>query len=346
MSAEVSECQVLIFTQTGTPLDVLDVSVTRSWLLNDIGQCTFTIASKDPKCTERNLRFGNLVYVSSDVLPDWVGVIDTPRGRNYGSISVTAYSAEYLLQLRVIQSYQTVKGTTGALFKAVLGAVKSAGGAVIEPNGDLDHIGWPTGANYNFDLITAFETISNIVKSYGGDWDVSPALDTAGRLHLLGNYYKVKGSIRNDYVIDESNSELVLGNKVEEQGPFHNDVRGFGNDAKPASRVLFTAKNQASIDLYGPHQVALSVESNEIAAVKKSAAAYLADNLFPPKIFTISMDNRNDVWRNIRMGDIAHVMFSWGAFYGGDGEIDSWVRITGMAVSEMAGKLALTVQEV
>ena len=120
MSAQVPQVICRVFDQFGNPLDMLEVRAPRSWLLNDVGQCVFSLSVRDPHCTERNLRYGNLVLVQSAGLPDWVGVIDPPRGRNYGSVTVTAYSAEYLLKLRLATNVSSAAERVACCSKSLL----------------------------------------------------------------------------------------------------------------------------------------------------------------------------------------------------------------------------------
>lgn len=94
----VPQVVVKVYDRTGLYLDQLQVRSPRSYLLNDIGQCVFTVSIEDPRCTENILRVGNLIkVVSNNGAPDWDGVIDLPIKHNMGSKTITAYSAEYLL---------------------------------------------------------------------------------------------------------------------------------------------------------------------------------------------------------------------------------------------------------
>lgn len=107
---------ITVFDHFGVPLTEIEAVTRRSWMLLDSvrkqpGRCEFSVSTKEAKCKERYLRYGNLVLVqhvpSTDedgstrgTLPDWVGMIQIPRTWPFGSVGVTAYSAEIVLMKR------------------------------------------------------------------------------------------------------------------------------------------------------------------------------------------------------------------------------------------------------
>jgi hypothetical protein len=338
------EMQAVIYDQFGNPLVDVEIEAPRSWLLNDVGQCVFTMSSKNPKCTEKNLRFGNLLYIQSAGLADWVGIIDPPRGRNYGSITVTAYTAEYFYKIRTMQNpLEITSATPGNFFLRLLANANAPGGTQLA-RGSI-YTGGPVVKD-NFDLVPVFQELQTLANTYGNNFDVTAELSKNNTLVLYGNYYQRLGINRTDFLISDDNSELIDVNGVEEQGPFYNIVQGYGNAATWASRVRVSVSNASSISLYGPHQAAIRVDNNTNAVIKNKATSYLSDYLTASKILMLSVTNKNNLWSQINLGDIVPIKYSYGAFYGGENNIDMQARITGMAVDELAGKMQLTVQEV
>lgn len=338
------QMQSVIYDQFGKPLVDINIHAPRSWLLDDVGQCVFTLSSKDPKCTEKNLRFGNMLYIQSTGLPDWVGIIDPPRGRNYGSITVTAYTAEYLFKLRnTIRAFQTGSVSAGAIFTRLLQNANNSGGTQVS-KGSV-YTGGPV-VNTTIQLSSVYSELKRVAAINGNNWEIAAQLSSNNNLTLQANYFQRLGSIRNDYMIRDDDVEMIDVTGIDEQGPFYNIVDGYGNAASLDSRVYATVQNFESINLYGPHRTGLRVEANTDAVVRSRATTYLNSNLIPPKIINISVINRNNLWAKINLGDTVTVQLTYGAFYNNTNNINMRARITGMAVDEMTGKMKLVVQEV
>src|SRR5215211_7474055 len=100
------------FSHFCQPLAELNAPTTpRSWVLNDVGRAEFSISTADPKCTEANLQFGNLVHsehlptldANSNLngkLPSWTGMILPNRDWNTGVLHAAAFSMEGVLTTR------------------------------------------------------------------------------------------------------------------------------------------------------------------------------------------------------------------------------------------------------
>jgi hypothetical protein len=275
-------------------------------------------------------------------MPDWVGVIDPPRGRNYGTITVTAYTAEYIWKLRCTQNPVELSGSVAYFYTALVDYANQQGGTQIAKGvinyGDTGHVN-------SIGCVNIFDEISRLSDNYGCDYDITPTLSATNNLQLAANWYARKGSIRTDYEIDETNSELVETNGIEEQSPFYNHVQGVGNATTWDTKVRYTAMDTSSMTLYGPHQSVVNVDGNDQTTVQNYANAKLYGYLTPPKTFSVTVDNRSSLWGKIRLGDTVTARYTWGRFYG-EGAMTNMIRIVGMSVNEMAGKMALVAQEV
>ena len=69
-----------LFDRRGHILDEFDATFRRSWGVNTVGECRFTLPVNEAKNTETNLQFGNHIVVMNDEgLPPWSGRLETPR---------------------------------------------------------------------------------------------------------------------------------------------------------------------------------------------------------------------------------------------------------------------------
>lgn len=342
MSAQVPQVICRVFDQFGNPLDMLEVRAPRSWLLNDVGQCVFSLSVRDPHCTERNLRYGNLVLVQSAGLPDWVGVIDPPRGRNYGSVTVTAYSAEYLLKLRLATNVSSAAAASGVLFQKLITGFSEKGGTTMTPNVEWEGKWQGTiGTNGSDPVATFWEWIDKMKLADTCDWNVLPYFaDGSNNLKLRATWTKSIGKTRMDYLIDESNSALVTTAGIEEQGPFANEVLGV---AQAPSYGRYWVLNADSVALYGPHDKLVNVNGYDAAYIQSVAMANLCN---PVRKYTIAVDNRGALWGQVALGDTVRVRYGWGGFYDSLAAQESYVRITGLSVDEMAGQLVFVAEEI
>ena len=188
--------RVLIFDQAGKPLAEIDTNVTRSWVLHrgegsDIGRGEFEIAKSDPKATEKNLQYGNFVVVEHDVLPIWVGVIDTPRKwTSTGIITVSLYAAEKVLEWRRGEGQLKVTATPGGLYREIIKRANTAGQIVIVP-GEIYEGNSSIAELINLsDLLNETKRIASLTAC---EWDFTPAVDSKGVLVLKANWYQRMG---------------------------------------------------------------------------------------------------------------------------------------------------------
>src|SRR5687768_16372754 len=107
--------RVSIYDKYGFWLTDIRTSTIRSWALPSrgvIGECTFTLSVNEVKNRQKYLGFGRYVLVRESGLPDWIGIIYTPRTWPYGETTFRAYQAEKVLQWRATQT-QALSGTAG-----------------------------------------------------------------------------------------------------------------------------------------------------------------------------------------------------------------------------------------
>ncbi len=220
------------------------------WILNGIGEAKFSIARSDPLATEEFLRFGNRMLLQFDNgLPNWGGVIDTPRDWPEGAIEFTAYGAEKLLFFRKTPRKQRFyQATVGAIYTALIQAANA-----IFPTGVRVGKVWYGGElhspEYNLAGLGDVFTNELIGKLVNGAWDVT-AYEDAGQIIFEANLYQQKGALKPNVALLQDVNVSVKG--FAEQGPIINKFHTPGEgDSWDESRPIGAYEDTDSRKKYG-----------------------------------------------------------------------------------------------
>ena len=241
-----------------------------TWTLNEAGEARLNVPN--PGTAERLIALGNrlLIYLDNG-LPPWAGYMDPPRGRRWGSISLTGYGGERLLEHRVTARTRAfAAATAGSIFLALL--AEQARPVVMEA-GNVDISGATIAAEYHYQSL--LEAVNGLLETAGGDWNVSGALEN-GRIRLRANYYRQRGRyLANVYLLEGHN---IGESDVEEQGPIVYEwlTAGAGNGWEPWSRAFAAARDDVSAERHGLRQA-----GEVVSGITSRAAleAYTARNL-------------------------------------------------------------------
>lgn len=339
---------ITIYDSSGHPLASLDkIPTVRSWILNDLGRCTFQISTADPKCTERYVRYGNLVLVehlvakdvngnSKGKLPFWVGIILPPRIWNYGLLDVTAYSAEDILFYRGMPQIG-INGTAGSLFTYILGLANALGGTPIHP-GNIFLGGTGTDEVLS---VSAMEHIKAIALRMGHDWNVTPYLDPGGNLTLRGNYYDHMGSDTAAY-LDRDNSGLESP-LLTEQGILYNVIHGYSSASTTAARQDDIERDDASVSDYNVLHGNQTINgATTQAAIQSATKSFVYANSRPQYTVTPSVLDAGNIFSSLSIGNTLNYTSAISGFQGGGLGFSAKIRIVGMEYSDLANQIQLT----
>ena len=339
--------RIQVFDKYGYGLGDIEANTTRSWVLNDVGRCDFDFAKTDTKCTPAYLEFGNILLITHEKLPAWVGVIYTPREWNNEAVNVTAYSAEWILSKRNT-SQKVVTGTAGTIFKSILNFSNAhpLNDKPILPGSVFDG-GVTIDEELKDDALTH---VQNIAEASGNDFDVTHSLDINGRLQLLGNWYEVRGIQTGEYFRegggDGHNIELS-SNIMTEQDDFYNEILGYGDAESSSTRILSVQYDDDSIRKYGLLQGITTLQSsNTPATVQEATKQYLQENREPKRVFDLSALDVGNTFKKLAVGNVWNTeIHSVGFLQNGFGASDQ-VRIIGMEYIDAVNKVRLIVEVV
>ncbi len=233
---------------TGRALGTLDALVEQVvWRKNGVGQVTARVPRRDVAKYGDLLRFGAAALLQFDNgLPDWGGILDTPRQWEDGTISINGYSGERLLALRQTGRSEVYMGASaGKIFRDVIVNANNTAPTGLEV-GSVWYGGELYDQDYHYKELLA--VANELVEFTGGDFFVTPSL-VNGRITFTAHFAQRRGR-------DHTNLSLVDGRNVtkaslNEQGTIINlwHVAGSGN-TWGASRPVADRSNLSSMGQY------------------------------------------------------------------------------------------------
>jgi len=233
------EVMATVYDKNGIPLSDIVAEFTRSWFVNDVGRCTFSLAVEDRACDETVLRYGNLLHVQSNILEDWIGVIGLPRKSSPGNIDITAYTANKIFEWRFGNTKKTISSNPGGMFTQLLTAANLAGGTQIT-DGLINTDGGNFTETLDFSKISS--EILRICEAYGREYAVYPLVYNQ-KMNLKANFFDRMGKKIESFYLDDLNTEAIPGiPKYIEQGEIWNSILGCGNGSTWETRhdvILF-----------------------------------------------------------------------------------------------------------
>jgi hypothetical protein len=334
--------RVKVYRTTGELCAEIEAAIPRSWVLNRAGQATFTLSTSDPKFRDDIIRFGNLILVESDAVPNWGGVIWEPFEWSLGTCSVTALGLEALLKGRWTEPKAVLRGTTGEVFKQLIGMANAWGGYTIKLGsvwGGPDHRHKVKGE-------LAYDSITALSDDTGGDWWLEP-VEEAGRLVAHAHWAEQRGVSTTFGLHLDLNCEAPSGPLLSQQGPVVNYIFAYGQGATLDETPQLAVWDDESIARHGLWQALMVFPAKSEAELRVMAEAALEDRkeLFSP--FTVVALPVGDAFEHLRLGNFVDLSLP-GVGFNPDGTtgVETRVRVTGMSYDETDGKMPLILAEV
>lgn len=219
-----------IYNLQGLPITDFKSTAVWSSLLNDVGEAVFYIATNGIKCKRNYLEFGNYVVLQHDKLPDWVGIIDTPRIWHSGYVEVHAFELPFLLKYRLLPLGLTVNATPGDKFKSLIDHANSSFDTLLRI-GDVSSGGSVVSETFTLDV---FSHIKNLATDNNYEWVCSPQFDGVGRLTVKIDFSK-RTNIPTGLVLQQGKNMQYGDTPLEESGELINSIEAMLEGAQTAS---------------------------------------------------------------------------------------------------------------
>jgi len=316
--------RLTVFTRTGKPLAELNAAVHCAWALNGAGTAEFTLSVLEEKCTEANLRFGNLLLFEHHRLGAWGGFIWPPRRWQNGAVTVEALSAEGLFERRHAPRAGAWQGKPGAIFRNLIDhGNKREDMNVVE--GRIQGKGDPLTVELRAQSLAGL--VDEIRESSSHEWWLEPRQDDDGFLFFRAHWRQRRGA-RRDYALIEGKN-LAIG-PLSEEGRLVNKVRVLGEGAEMSIRPDGAAQDQRSRDLYGLTETVEFMNTTDEATLEARAAEILEREAFPRLIFSATVFGE-EAFGNIGLGDDLAVQMDSAGFFSKSG-VGALIRARVMAM--------------
>ena len=345
--------KITVFDFAGNYLAELDkVPTVRSWVRDDQGRCTFPISTSSKQCTERNLRYGNLLLIqhipsvddtgaTHGQLPDWVGFISVPRIWSVGVVQVTAYTMEGLLAYRGMKQ-RTINGMPGDLFKILIENVRALGnyydGGTIIHRGSVYVAGLPI---QEVIIGSAYDHIKSIqTKSNGQDWNITNTI-VNNKLMFWANWYKKIGQATN-LILQDSNCRADPNSPLlTENGPIYNAV--YGQSSTQNLSPTDSEHDDVSMDKYGIlHTIQIfAAKDRNPAAVTAATKSFLAAHKEPSYVATPAALDRGLTFSSLNIGNILNYSTLAAGFTSTGLGFNAQFSITSMEYDDIANECKL-----
>lgn len=311
-----SNTRFVIFDRLGKQLVEIEPDVQNvSWLLNEEGQVPFSMPYTDAKTTPTNLQFGNRLLVQfGSGLPDWGGVIDTPRNRTSTGVNVIAYSAERILKWR-----RTTKNLTfgaavpGTIFQSIIDTMNG-----ISPSGIEIGIIFTGGdaRTYEFHYGRIFDQVVKLARDSGNDFSIIPVL-SGGILTFQANWHEQRGVNRaSDALLEEGTNAGEFS--FDESGEIANRFYAVGagstwGDERPVG-IEDDAISQGEFDFRESSSTETAVSG--IATLEANAGVAVTELANPrTRLSLVAINKEPGLYADYDIGDVVQVR---GNLKGGD----------------------------
>jgi hypothetical protein len=318
------------------PLNVEQVS----WRNKDVGQVTGYLPLLNVERYQTLLRFGNTLLLQFDNgLPDWGGVIDTPRSWGGNQIQVTGYSGEYLLKLRLTGRNDIHRSqSVGEIWRASLAEANQRDftGLNVAPP-------WYGGLTQNTDyhLKVLFDVARELADDLSSADFYVTAAESGGHIIFTARFEERRGrDLDGVALVDGRNITNVV---VEEQGPIYNHwyIVGAGNSWY--TRYIAEARDALSANLYRlREQSEIQSQVSSSFMLHSIAEQRLQNNSEPAVSIPLTALNQPPAYfADYDIGDSLPIDAAWAGFTGLNGR----VRVLGREYAPHSGVCNLIVEE-
>ncbi len=331
---------------SGEQLTEFSASVTRSWAIGQMGQASVELDTSKSYVTHRNLRFGNWLLVENNLLPSWVGVIDTPREWSANTVTVYAYSPEKLFETRTGPEEETVAGSSGKIFLRLL-ELLNEGQPTLVAQGRI----WMGGGHRTETLNpNALDVdLKRIVERSGAEYRFRPDVTWKDGLVVRADWKKRLGDVTDYYLVHGSGGNLeLLEQAMVEDGPVVNKAIAYGEGANWAERERVVAINKVSRRRYGLREEVLTDKKTEDReTLRNYARNYVKTYGHPVRRLSANALNVGSTFDYLRLGNVVNLVLKNTGFYYGLAGTETRARIIGMGYDPDQGhKVELVIEEV
>lgn len=328
--------QKVIYTPDGYALEDIRAGVIRSSLLNDVGEAVFYIAVSDIKCREEILQYGNYFLCTHPKLPDWVGIIDTPRIWKNGYVEVHAYEVPHILRYRLTPLNQKIAGSPGTKLSYLINTANNRGDTLLRI-GFVDQ----NGTDYEEVLTDSVYTIiKNIAATNGFEWTCSPQIDSLGKLTIKIDWM-AKGSNATDLELSQGHNIMYGDVPLEESGELFSSIEGISmiEGSENASQITQTYSEDTP---FGLREQRISFDGiTDPTSLLHVTTQYMKDHSHPSYGTPLVVLDVGSTFNNVRLRNAVKYKYTNVGFSNGQLGYSGDVKIEGYLYDEIIGTCEL-----
>lgn len=336
--------QVLVYDRSGICLAELEANVKRTWKISEYSNATFSMSLWDAAAVRENMQFGNYLVVKHSSLPTWGGMIYPPRDWGNRTVTVNAFSGEFILRTRRGPSNIKMEGNGGKILMDLINIANKAGPTLLRA------VQWEPIQPWmvkTLDATNLYEVMKTFTEASGGqEWTVEPRFDFAGCLYFEAQFYQKIGAVKFTKLLEGKNIELTP-KTMSEQGEIVNDLVGYGSGASWDSKGFWQAVDQTSQNDFGLFQSSEQFTDDIQGTVQANTESKLKKLKNPAKTFDLKALDVDSLFQDLRLGNQFPIkLLSCG--YAPDGSIgyEGNMRILGMTYDDLGGKVEMITEEV
>lgn len=336
--------RILVGDRFGRPLADLRAEVgPTSWVLTGLGRSSITLSTSDAKAIEENLRIGNRLYLEFDNgLPAWGGVLDLPRAWKDGTVTVSAYTIERLLEYRCTRKNDSFyERPAGAIFRQLLRREE-----IQDPMGITFGEVWTGGRSHypRYHYKSLWYVLDYSLRRLERcEWLFVPILQN-NRIRFEANFYQQAGSDRTQDTAVVEGRNAAEGLSLTEQGGVVNTHFAVAEGATwGPDRQVVVARDNESAALYGLRETGKVYPGvSTQATLEMHATNTLNTHGAPRRIFTFDVtDHEPGLFAAYDIGDRITCQLPSFGFSG----YDDVIRIKAREYNPMTGECSLVVEE-
>lgn len=315
-----------------------------SWVLNGVGRTSLSLALSDPKATGVNLQIGNRIYLQFDNgLPPWGGVLDLPRSWQGGTVTVSAYGIERLLDYRCTGKNDAFYDrSAGYIFRELLRREEVQDPLGIR-FGEVWMGGRPHWPRYHYKSLWYVLDYS-LRRMERCDWRFTAYLDSESRIRFRASFYEVAGQDRSSNVAIVEGRNAADGLQLTEQGAVINAHYAVSEGQTWGSeRLVVAGRETESIARYGLRETGKVYSGVSMpTTLEMHARNTLRINSRPRRIFNFEVtNNAPGAFGDYGLGDTIRCVLPSFGFDGYDGN----VRVMAREYDPQSGRCTLVVEE-
>lgn len=296
--------RIIVFDLNNLAVGEFSADCNRGWILlgnagvSAGGQTSVIVPESD--AGKPWLQLGRLVLVERSPLPPWVGVIDTPW-KALLPVEISLYNAEYLFSLRHAERSAYISGPFATTISEMIRMVNEQEHTYILP-------GNSSQVQEQFEKLIEqgqiWDQMVQFLENSGYELVLRPQRDNNNRLIIYADVGSGLG-VNTGYLLHDGERGNMTVIDASFDGKIINRVKAVsGQSTEETQLETDVYEDQASQDNWRTRSEVVQYQNvTELTTLQQYAQIYLAANSQPYIELTVEVEDRDDAFANLRVGN-------------------------------------------